>query len=205
MWNFMYNQSDIYTIMIIIHIFSLFSQEDDPSFLEALLYFLGLEKRVYKCRSGNDVWKVCLIHTYPLPFHKWRLRCQSLDLHLYGLKPIYKLLILKLSNANSLEASIFSIHLSFIYMYFIFQMKVVALFFIVFACIGIYNKILSFRIPLQRLVIFTLICILPYMFVVCSLQPLILLIIIELVWIVLILMEPSRPLRKIKVYITLCI
>lgn len=84
-------------------------------------------------------------------------------------------------------------------------MKVVALFFIIFACIGICNKILSFRIPLQRLVIFTLICNLPYMFVVCSLQPLILLIIIELVWIVLILMEPSRPLRKIKVYITLCI
>lgn len=106
----------IYTIMIIIHIFSLFSQEDDPSFLETLLYFLGLEKRVYKCRSGNDVWKVCLIHTYPLPFHKWRLRCQSLDLHLYGLKPIYMLLILKLSNAK-LTLSFNIQHTSFIYIY----------------------------------------------------------------------------------------
>lgn len=50
----MYNPA-VYTIIIIIHIFSLSSQEDDPSFLEALLYFLGLEERVYKCRSGNEV------------------------------------------------------------------------------------------------------------------------------------------------------
>lgn len=51
----MYNPA-VYTIIIIIHIFSLSSQEDDPSFLEALLYFLGLEERVYKCRSGNEVF-----------------------------------------------------------------------------------------------------------------------------------------------------
>ncbi|XP_052722591.1 uncharacterized protein LOC128193279 [Crassostrea angulata] len=36
-------------------------QEDDPSFLEALLYFLGLEERVYKCRSGNEVWKPLIL------------------------------------------------------------------------------------------------------------------------------------------------
>uniref|UniRef100_K1QU03 Inhibitor of growth protein 1 n=1 Tax=Magallana gigas TaxID=29159 RepID=K1QU03_MAGGI len=37
------------------------AREDDPSFLEALLYFLGLEERVYKCRSGNDVWKPLIL------------------------------------------------------------------------------------------------------------------------------------------------
>lgn len=86
-----------------------------------------------------------------------------------------------------------------------FRMKYLALYFIIliFAFIEIYNKLFSFCIPLQTLLVFLLICNLPYMLAVFSLQPLILLIIIELVWIVLILTEPSRPLRKIKVCIIL--